>query len=266
MEKGVEIMPINFHDKEVSRSYCSRDVHYSWIEEIKKLLNDSPLKTVADIGCGGGIYSKALIELGAESVIGIDYSVPILEQATSSNKSINRLRFQFGTAEKIGLESETMDLVLERALIHHLNEYTLNFQEVHRILKDEGVVIIQDRTPEDCFLPGEPSHIRGYFFSKFPKLIEIEKKRRPTSEIVIEELKNAGFKNISKKNFWEIRKTYESKEKLFEDLLSRKGRSILHEITDVQLDELIEHIQLQMKNREGSITEKDRWTFWCAIK
>ena len=49
-------------------------------------------------------------------------------------------------------------------------------REASRILKKNGVLIVQDRTIEDCTIPGSPEHIRGYFFSIFPKLIEIESK------------------------------------------------------------------------------------------
>jgi predicted RNA methylase len=36
-------------------------------------------KRVADIGCGGGIYAKALAELGAREVIALDYSEEMLK-------------------------------------------------------------------------------------------------------------------------------------------------------------------------------------------
>ncbi|SDN00730.1 hypothetical protein [Paenibacillus jilunlii] len=52
-------------------------------------------------------------------------------------------------------------------------------------------------------------------------------------------------------------------------MLQRKGRSILHELTDNELVELVSF----MKERLGTvqptvqpIEEKDRWTVWVAEK
>ncbi|GEM_PF-5744472 len=57
------------------------------------------------------------------------------------------------------------DVVIQkRALIHHIDDLNVCFKEGYRVLKNKGVYIIQDRTPEDCLLEGNHSHIRGYIF------------------------------------------------------------------------------------------------------
>src|SRR5690625_4492963 len=74
--------------------------------------------------------------------------------------------------------SERFNLVLERALIHHINDIQACFNEAYRVLQENGIYIIQDRTPDDCLLAGNDYHIRGYIFERCPRLAEKEKNRR----------------------------------------------------------------------------------------
>ncbi|UFT99776.1 methyltransferase domain-containing protein [Radiobacillus kanasensis] len=257
-------MPINFHSDKVKHSYTTRKADSSWKEILTENIDFHPIHLAADIGCGGGIYSKALTELGVSHVIGIDFSEAILDGAREACKDYSSIQFQYGSAVDTHLKDSCVDAILERALIHHINDLVPTFAEAHRVLKDDGVYIVQDRTPEDCLLPGSEEHIRGYFFDLFPHLGAIEKKRRHASEKVIHTLEEVGFTSIKAIPLWETRKEYSGKQILLEDLQSRTGRSILHDLTDEQLQTLVKHIDLQLP--EGTITEKDRWTIWLAEK
>ena len=258
-------MGIDFHNKENKHAYTSRSADHSWEEAIKKLVPIDTIIDAVDIGCGGGIYSKALANLGIPSVKGVDFSEVILEGAIENCKDYANISFQQGNAIATGLESSSFDLLLERALIHHLQDLNACFKEAYRLLKPDGYFIVQDRTPEDCLLKGSNSHIRGYFFEFFPKLIEKETGRRHDSQLVIESLKSVGFKAIKEVKLWEIRKVYKNKLQLLQDLSERTGRSILHELNDQELEALINHINLAI-SIENDIVEKDRWTIWLAIK
>lgn len=131
---------------------------------------DKSLKAL-DIGCGGGIYSKVLAEMGLASITGIDFSEEILKGAKENCKEYPNISFKQGDALNTGLESNNYNLLLERALIHHIDDLQKCFDEAYRLLEDRGIFIVQDRTPEDCLLKGNENHIRGYFFERFPQLI-----------------------------------------------------------------------------------------------
>jgi hypothetical protein len=48
---------------------------------------------------------------------------------------------------------------------------------------------------------------------------------------------------------------------------ARTGRSILHELTDTELQELTQFIEsIYASTANSPIIEKDRWTLWSAIK
>lgn len=89
--------------------------------------------------------------------------------------------------------------------------------------------------------------------------------RRHHSQLVIETLKTAGFRDIEEVKLWEVRKVYDTKEQLLSDLKERTGRSILHELDEKELRELIDHIDASLATTD-TIVEKDRWTIWKAVK
>ncbi|WP_370642336.1 methyltransferase domain-containing protein [Virgibacillus salidurans] len=203
--------------------------------------------------------------MGVAAVTGVDFSRAMIEEARASSSDYKQINFQVGTAYDTTLKNSSFDFLLERALIHHLEDLPSCFAEAFRILRNQGTILIQDRAPSDCLLEGSYDHIRGYFFSQFPHLAELEVKRRYPSDIVVRELKEAGFTDIQEVKRWEIRKTYPSKEELLADIRSRHGRSILHELDDIELEQLIDFIDVEL-NGETTIVEKDRWTIWKALK
>ena len=79
-------MGIDFHNNTNRYSYTTRDADNSWRHTISDLVQfDKNLKAL-DIGCGGGIYSKALSDMGVASVTGVDFSEVILEGARENCK------------------------------------------------------------------------------------------------------------------------------------------------------------------------------------
>lgn len=258
-------MPIDFHDPQNRDSYASREVDASWIQQMERLV-DWNGKRVADIGCGGGIYSKALLQLGVEHVYGIDFSEAMIQTAKELHAE-ESLSFLVGDAENTGLSNESVDIVFNRALIHHLGDWTPFFREARRILKPDGLFVIQNRTRDDCLLAGSHTHIRGYFFEKFPHLTEVETKRRPNEQSLADALSASGFEPISTRQIWEVRKVYPTFSELEKEIVSRTGRSILHELTDEQLEELVTHLREQLDEyKRELIVEQERWTVWIAKK
>lgn len=258
-------MSINFHHPKDRLTYAKRKADVTWIELIEKIVHAKG-KKILDIGCGGGIYTKAFAEMKALQVTGLDFSKKMLQTAQEYCQDYNNIDFITGNALKTGLPSDQYDIVLERAVIHHITDLDTCFKEIFRLLKNGGSCLIQDRTPQDCLLEGSSTHIRGYFFSKYPQLIEKERSRRYSSEFVQLALRKAGFQNITEHTLWETRKTYENKKDLLDDLLNRTGRSILHELDDNQLQDLIDYIKDKLKHHHHSIIEQDRWTIWKAEK
>lgn len=257
-------MTIDFHDGKNKHTYAARTADHRWIELLRPYVGSKP-GVALDIGCGGGIYSKALADLGASRVIGMDYSSSNLEGARDHCSSYENISFIQGDALDTGLPEQSVDVILERALIHHITDLDACFREASRVLKSGGLIIVQNRTPTDCLLPGSVNHFRGYFFEKYPRLIQKDTERRHTSAAVVQSLSVNHFEQIEEISFWETRRTYQDIAELEQDLLNRTGRSILHDLDDHELEELVDYINDQLQDRqEHEIKEQDRWTIWIA--
>jgi SAM-dependent methyltransferase len=254
---------IDFRDPANSRTYSDREADVSWRAAVGALVEPASADVV-DVGCGGGTYLRAWHELGAATATGVDSSRPILDEARASHGHLPGLAFQLGDAAATGLPDACADVVFERALIHHVPDLGAVAAEAARLLRPGGVLLVQDRTPEDVAQPGSLAHPRGWLFEIFPRLLEVEKGRRPTADAVSKALTADGFDHVATTSLWEIRRRYADREDYLAEIASRTGRSILHELDDVELARLVE--ELRGRVPDGPLVEQDRWTLWRAVR
>jgi len=257
-------MALDFNDPLLRNTYALRTADTSWKESILDTLNPCGTR-VADIGCGGGIYSTAWLDLGVESVTGVDFSAQMIQAAETRCDEQPNLSFVVADAAETGLPSGSYDIVFQRALIHHVPDLSAVFTEAMRLLAPGGTLIVQDRTMDDVLHPGNPEHLRGYFFEVFPRLLAFEEQRRPRRDAVSDLLRSVGFETVKESALSERRKSYPNITSLQRDLLDRTGRSILHELSDIELKSLIDYIAYRVP-QEGGFDEIDYWTVWSATK
>lgn len=256
-------MPIDFQAAGNAETYSGRAIDAGWSAAMRTIV-DPAGKRVADIGCGGGLYSMAWAEMGA-AVAGVDSSSSMAGAAKRSAAGHPRISIGTGSAEATGLPANAFDIVFERALVHHLASLEPAFREAWRILRPGGKLIVQDRTMDDVTAPASPNHLRGHFFAIFPRLLAVESGRRPQAEAVLSAMRACGFRDFHSFQLWETRKIHAGVAELAQDLRQRQGRSLLHELDDAELDHLIEAVTRDLPAR-GGITERDRWTLWTAAK
>lgn len=93
-----------------------------------------PGMQVLEIGCGNGNYTKLFVQTGAR-VIAIDLSEDLLARA---RESVPSARFSCTDAESLeGIESESVDLVVGNAVLHHLDA-PLALRAAWRVLRPGG--------------------------------------------------------------------------------------------------------------------------------
>lgn len=131
-------------------------------------------KRVLDVASGEGYGSFLLRRWGAESVEGIDVDEQTVETATRLFGG-DGVHYQCHTAEQLPFEDHTFDVVCSFETIEHLDHPELFLQEIRRVLKPGGNIILS--CPNDPYYykqgtPGNPFHKRQYTYFDFKQLAE----------------------------------------------------------------------------------------------
>jgi len=256
-------VPIDFTDPANRTTYSGRTADPSWHAAMGGLV-DARGRAVADVGCGGGVYAHAWLDRGAARVVGVDSSEPLLGAAREAGDRPG-LTFTAGDAAATGLAAGSVDVVFERALVHHIADLGPVAAEAFRVLTPGGRYVVQDRVADDVTQAPSARHVRGWFFAVHPRLLDIELARRPSPAAVSAALTAAGFTDLSQSTLWETRRVHADREELLREVRGRVGRSILHELDDTELDELVERMRAELPAGEP-VVEQDRWTVWTATR
>jgi ubiquinone/menaquinone biosynthesis C-methylase UbiE len=102
-------------------------------------------KVVADLGCGTGFLSLALA-LDASIVFSIDQSVNMLMESRKlmETKKFNNVYSIKSDLENLALFDESVDVVFINMALHHVKDAKKAIEEMHRIIKKDGTLIISD--------------------------------------------------------------------------------------------------------------------------
>jgi ubiquinone/menaquinone biosynthesis C-methylase UbiE len=102
---------------------------------------------VLDAGCGSGVVTRYLAaRFPRASVLGCDYSVPLLREARDRSKGIENITFEEGNLLQLSFEGERFDLVVSRFVFHHHSweRQEAILSELVRVLKPGGRLVVID--------------------------------------------------------------------------------------------------------------------------
>lgn len=115
------------------------------LEYVYALLGDVHGRRVLDFGCGSGENTLLLARRGAKAV-GVDISASLLSLARRRllvNGLEGAAELLVGSAHDLPLQSESVDVVLGIAILHHL-DLDASAREVHRVLRPGGRAIFKE--------------------------------------------------------------------------------------------------------------------------
>ncbi len=134
-----------------------------------------------DLGTGpGGIPLKIARRSPDLHVVGIDRSLNMIRaarQATAEQKLEARAQFFVGDAKRLCFPDASFDLVLANSLLHHLTDPVAAFDEIARVVKPGGSVLMRDlRRPSRLVFP---FHVRWYgrYYSGMMKKLYVDSVR-----------------------------------------------------------------------------------------
>lgn len=135
-----------------------------------------------EVAAGTCICGRALAPF-VKDITCLDLTEEMLAQGKklAEESQINNIYFQTGNAEELPYKSETFDLVITRLSFHHFDHPEKPFQEMKRVLKKGGKLVVWDMEAAEESLRKiddkienmrDPSHTRILSREEFEKMFE----------------------------------------------------------------------------------------------
>lgn len=134
-------VPPNWYEHSIKNNILQRFWHTRRFSEVEKLTELA--KTVLDIGCADGTFTKIIFnKTKAEKIIGIDVlkrSIGYAEKRFAKNK---KMKFHVADVHQLPFRGGEFDAVFCLEVLEHVVDPLKVLQEVYRILKKGGYVIV----------------------------------------------------------------------------------------------------------------------------
>ncbi|WP_168118978.1 class I SAM-dependent methyltransferase [Paenibacillus sp. HB172176] len=112
----------------------------------KALLPELQDKRVLDLGCGYGWHCRYALEQGAGSVVGVDISERMLQQARSMTDD-PRVKYIQHAIEDLELHSESFDVAISSLAFHYIASFGDICRKVFKLLKPGGEFVFSVEHP-----------------------------------------------------------------------------------------------------------------------
>lgn len=114
--------------------------------------------TVADLGCGTGLFTVEMARMVGQSgrVHAVDIQAPMLaatQQRVDAEGMHDRVHYHHAGIHDMPLEDGSVDLAVMVAVAAELPARVMAFEEVRRILKPGGRLAISEELPDPAYAP-----------------------------------------------------------------------------------------------------------------
>jgi len=128
-------------------------------------------KTVLDLASGEG-YGSCVLAKKAKKVVGVDISEECIAHAKAKYAERENLEFIRGSCISIPFDRETFDLVVSFETIEHLAEHDKMLDEIKRVLKKKGLLIISSPNKNIYGKFENEYHIKELTLDEFLELLK----------------------------------------------------------------------------------------------
>ena len=150
------------------------EIHYEHLHRYAFASQFVQGKKVLDLASGEG-YGAFILSKNAQSVVGIEIDPAAVTHAMNTYNTKN-IRFIEGSILNIPIEGEKLfDVIVCFEAIEHVKEHDILLNEIRRLLKNDGLVIIS--TPDKKQYSEEagyqnPYHLKELYQSEFSELLQ----------------------------------------------------------------------------------------------
>ncbi len=156
------------------------------LRHLLKFAQLRPDQSIIDIGSGSGALAIILAEEGAREVVGVDTSPAMLETAEllrlqSTSANVRRVSFRLAPAHALPFRDERFDVAICRLLLNHSHRPHDILEEVARLLKHSGLLLLADLLSVDDPVKRatqnaieekrNPSHVAARSADQYRKLV-----------------------------------------------------------------------------------------------
>ncbi len=131
--------------KKMDRSIYGLKASGEW-HEFEKMMPNFKNKKVLDLGCGFGWHCIYAIDKGATSVIGVDISEKMLEEARNKTSS-NLITYMLKPIEEIDFKENSFDIVISSLAFHYIKSFKDICIKVNKCLSPYGDFVFSVEHP-----------------------------------------------------------------------------------------------------------------------
>lgn len=139
-----------------------------------------PGELAADIGAGTGFITEGLIQKGLR-VIAVDQSKAMLEEMKKKFEQFDTVEYRIGQFNNLPIQDASVDYVFANMYLHHVDLPLVAIEEMARVLKTGGKVVITDMDEHEFEFLRKEQHDRWLGFKR---------------EDIKRWLKEAGLQNV----------------------------------------------------------------------
>lgn len=180
----------SLHNESIISQFTKQAIPFTQLSEhsnqygfelIVELAKPQKGDTVLDIACGPGIVACELVKF-VSHVTGIDITPAMIEQAKQMQKErkLNNITWKIGDIITLPFDDSSFSLVITRYSFHHLLNPPKVLDEMIRVCKPDGRIVIIDVTPESSKANEynsveklrDPSHVKAFTFRELSKMME----------------------------------------------------------------------------------------------
>lgn len=116
------------------------------IPTIKSMLDNIDNKKIIDLGCGNGNMSKYFANNNAESILGVDISNNMLNEAKEINND-EKITYLKLPLEDINSINDRFDLAFSSLAFHYIEDFKKLIKDIHSLLNKDGILLFSQEHP-----------------------------------------------------------------------------------------------------------------------